>query len=396
MKRRDFLRGAAAGLAGVSAAALTACAAPQAAPTTQPGAAGSEAPTAGAAPQAQAPAQGTDLPTIQWQMPTSWTPSIPVLLGAAEFFGKRVGELTGGRLQITAAPGGQIVPGLQIVEALENGTAPIGHTASFYWVGRDPAWAIGTTLPFGLTTAQQNAWLEFGGGNQLMDEFYAEQGIIAFAAGNTTTQSGGWFKREINSVSDLQGLKMRIPGLGGQVMAKLGVSTQQLAGGEIFQALSTGTIDAAEFTNPVDEEKLGFNQAADFYYMPSWWEPGATLHVFITRSEYDKLPDLYKFAIQTAAHEADRRSIAQYDAENAAALKRLVDGGTQVRFYSDEIMAAAQSAAFELYGELSAQSPAFAKIYTEWRKFRDSVYSWHQTNEYRFMNFVYNNPAPAA
>lgn len=395
MKRRDFLRSAAVGIAGVSAAALTACAAPQAAPTTQPGAVGGEAPTT-AAPQAQAPAQGTDLPAIQWQMPTSWTPAIPVLLGAAEFFAKRVGELTQGRMQIAAAPGGQIVPGLQVYEAIENGTAPIGHTASFYWVGRDAAWAIGTTLPFGLTTAQQNAWLEFGGGNQLMDEFYAEQGIVAFAAGNTTNQSGGWFKREINSLSDLQGLKMRIPGLGGQVMSKLGVSTQQLAGGEIFQALSTGTVDAAEFTNPVDEEQMGFNKAADFYYMPSWWEPGATLHVFINRSEYDKLPDLYKFAIQTAAHEADRRSIAQYDAENAAALKRMVDGGTQVRFYSDEIMGAAQKAAFELYGELSSQSPAFAKIFTEWRKFRESVYSWHQTNEFRFMNFVYNNPAPAA
>lgn len=387
MKRRDFLRGAAVGVAGLSAAALTACAAPAAIPTTQPGAA------AGEAPQAQAPAQASDLPTLEWQMPTSWTASIPVLLGAAEHFAKRVGELTEGRLRITAAPGGQIVPGLQVYEAIENGTAPIGHTASFYWVGRDPAWAIGTTLPFGLTTNQQNAWLEFGGGNQLMDEFYAQQGIIAFAAGNTTNQSGGWFKREINTLSDLQGLKMRIPGLGGQVMARLGVSTQQLAGGEIFQALSTGTIDAAEFTNPVDEEKLGFNQAADFYYMPSWWEPGATLHVFINRSEYEKLPAQYQYAIQAAAHESDRRSIAQYDAENAAALKRLIDGGTQLRFYSDEIMGAAQKAAFELYGELSSQSPAFSKIYTEWRKFRESVYTWNQTNEYRFMNFVYNNPA---
>lgn len=395
MKRRDFLRGAAAGLAGMSIATLTACAAPAPSQTSQPGTTDATA-DANSAPQAQAPAQGSDMPAIQWQMPTSWTASIPVLLGAAEFFAKRVGELTGGRLQITAAPGGQIVPGLQVYEAIENGTAPIGHTASFYWVGRDPAWAIGTTLPFGLTTVQQNAWLEFGGGNEAMDEFYAEQGIVAFAAGNTTNQSGGWFKREINTVGDLQGLKMRIPGLGGEVMARLGVSTQQLAGGEIFQALSTGTIDAAEFTNPVDEEMLGFNQAADFYYMPSWWEPGATLHVFINRSEYEQLPDLYKFAIQAAAHEADRRSIAQYDAENAAALKRLIDGGTQLRFYSDEIMAAAQTAAFELYGELSSSSPAFGRIYNGWRTFRDSVYSWHQTNEFRFMNFVYNNAAPAA
>lgn len=384
MKRRQFLRSVAAGVAGASALGLAACA-------QQPAAA--PAPAAGQAtsPAAQAPAQSSGLPAIEWQMPTSWGPSIPVLLGAAETFARRVGELTEGRFKITAAPAGQIVPGLQVYEAIENGTTPIGHTASFYWVGRDAAWAIGTTLPFGLTTGQQNAWLYYGGGRALMDEFYAEQGIVAFPAGNTTNQSGGWFKKEINALSDLQGLKMRIPGLGGQVMAKLGVSTQNIAGGEIFQALSTGTIDAAEFTNPVDEEKMGFQNAAEFYYMPSWWEPGATLDVFISKAEYDKLPDQYKFAVQAAAAEANALSIARYDAENAAALQRLVEGGTKLRSYSDEIMTAAQTAAFELYGELENQSPAFKKIYTEWRKFREQVYSWNQTNEFRFMNFVYNN-----
>jgi TRAP-type mannitol/chloroaromatic compound transport system substrate-binding protein len=380
VERRRFLRAAATGVAGVSAVGLAACG--QAAPNATTNN------TAGAA----APAQSSGLPAIQWQMPTSWTASMPVLLGAAEHFAKRVGELTEGRMQITAAPGGQIVPGLQVYEAIENGTTPIGHTAAFYWVGRDPAWAIGTGIPFGLTTAQQNAWIYAGGGQALLDEFFAEQGIVAFAAGNTTNQAGGWFKRELNSIADLQGLKMRIPGLGGEVMTRLGVSTQQIAGGEIFQALSTGTIDAAEFTNPVDEEKMGLNKAAEFYYMPSWWEPGISLHTFINKSEYDKLPDQYKSAIQAAAAEANVRSMGQYDAENAAALKRMVDGGTKLRYYNDEILAAAQAASFELYGELQSSSPAFAKIFPQWNEFRKQVISWHSTNEMRYMTFAYNNP----
>ncbi|MCU0492366.1 MAG: TRAP transporter substrate-binding protein DctP [Chloroflexaceae bacterium] len=388
MKRRQFLRSVAAGVAGVSAVGLAACTQQQApAPTTAPAAAEPNAP------QAQAPAQSSGLPALEWVMPTSWGPSIPVLFDAATLFATRVGEITEGRFKITAEPGGKIVPALQILEAIENGTAPIGHTASFYWVGRDPAWAIGTTLPFGLTTSGQNAWLYSGGGRPLLDEFYAENGVVMMPAGNTTNQAGGWFKREINTVADLQGLKMRIPGLGGQVMTRLGVTTQNIAGGEIFQALQTGTVDAAEFTNPVDEEKMGFNNAAEFYYMPSWWEPGATLDVMIDKEEYDKLPAPYQAAIKAAAAEANITSIARYDAENAAALKRMVDGGTKLRFYSDEIMTAAQKAAFELYGELSSNSPAFKKIYDQWQPFRESVYSWHQTNEFRFMNFAYNNKA---
>lgn len=383
MKRREFLRGAAAGVAGLSAVALTACTAPAA-----PDAA--EAPAEG---QAQAPAQGSDLPVLNWDMPTSWTPAIDVLFGAAQRIGTRVSELTSGRFTITAAESGKIVPGLQVLDAVQAGTAPCGHTASFYYVGKNPTFGIATALPFGLNTQQQNAWLYAGGGMEVLQPLFDEFGIVAFPAGNTTTQMGGWFRREINSVSDLQGLKMRIPGIGGQVMERLGVVPQTIAGGEIFQALNTGTVDAAEWIGPHDEEKLGFNQAAEFYYYPGWWEPGATLDFYVNKAEYDALPDLYKSALQVAAAEANVVSIAQYDAQNLAALKRMVDGGTQLRPYSDEIMVAAQQAAFELYEEnAAADTQFFAPVYENWKQFRAGIYEWNQINEYSLVNFVYNNP----
>jgi TRAP-type mannitol/chloroaromatic compound transport system substrate-binding protein len=388
MKRRKFLNGL---VFGGAAATVAACAAapqaPQANQPTQGAAQGNQA-----APQAQAPAQGSDLPQLDWQMPTSWTPAIEVVLGGATRFANRVTELTGGRFRITAVPAGQIVPGLQVYEAIENGTVNIGHTASFYWVGRDPAWGIGTGLPFGLTTAQNVAWLYQPDARALLDEFYAEQGIVALPAGNTTQQMGGWFKKEVNTPDDLQGLKMRIPGIGGQVMQKLGVVPQQLAGGEIFQALSTGTIDAAEFIGPVEEAQLGFNKAAEFYMYPGWWEPSANLDVFINKAEWDKMPELYKSVVRAAAAEANVTMIAEYDARNQAALKSLVESGTKLKPFSPEILKAAQTAAFELYEENSSSSPAFKKLYDNWKTFRSEIYTWHGTNEFAFIDFVYNNP----
>jgi TRAP-type mannitol/chloroaromatic compound transport system substrate-binding protein len=388
MQRRKFLRGVAAGGAALTLAACGGAAQAPQQPAAQAPAGEAAATTA----PAQAPAQGTDMPAMTWDMPTSWGPSIPVVFSACQRFAARVGEMTGGRLTINAAEAGKIVPGLQVYEAIENGTAFIGHTASFYWVGRDPAWGIPTALPFGLTTQQSNAWYYYGGGKALYDEFFAENGIVYLPAGNTTQQMGGWFKKEVNAVSDLQGLKMRIPGIGGQVMTRLGVTTQQIAGGEIFQALSAGTVDAAEFIGPVEEEKLGFQNAAEYYMYPGWWEPAAVLSVFVSKAEWDKLPALYQQAITVAAAEANVTMVAQYDAENMAALRRLQEGGTQLKPFSQEIMQAAQTAAFELYAENSASSPAFKKMYEPWLTFRNEVYNWHGLNEYAFMNFVYNNP----
>lgn len=383
MERRKFLRGMAAGALGMSAAALAAC-----------GQASPDAPAAdgGDDPAAQAPAQGSDLPQLQWDMPTSWTPAIDVLFGAATRLGERVAQLTDGRFQITAAESGKIVPGLQVLDAVQANTAPCGHTASFYYVGKNAAFGIGTALPFGLNAQQQNAWLYAGGGREALEPLYSEFGIVAIPAGNTTVQMGGWFNKEINSLSDMQGLKMRIPGLGGQVMERLGVVPQTIAGGEIFQALSTNTIDAAEWIGPHDEEKLGLNQAAEFYYYPGWWEPGATLDFYVNKDEWEALPDLYKNAIQVACAEANVVSIAEYDAKNLAALQRMVAEGTQLRPYSQEIMEGAQTAAFELYEESAADDPTFfGPIYEQWLGFRDQVYQWNFINEFSFSNFVYRD-----
>jgi TRAP-type mannitol/chloroaromatic compound transport system substrate-binding protein len=336
-------------------------------------------------PVAEAPAavaQDTSLPELTWEMPTSWPVSLDTIFGSVQLFVERVSVLTGGRFTINPRAAGEVAPGLEVLNVVEEGAFPIGHTASYYYVGRSPVTAFGTTLPFGLNAQQQNAWLYAGGGLELLQEAYARLfNVIQFPAGNTGAQMGGWFRKEINTLADLQGLKMRIPGLGGQVMSRLGVVVQTLPGGEIFQALQTGAIDAAEWVGPYDDEKLGLQDAAQFYYAPAWWEPGPSLEVNINLDEWNNLPPLYQEAIKTAAYEANMTMLARYDAWNNEALRRLVDAGVQLRYYSQEIMEAAEAAAFELYDELAADNADFAAVYEQWKAFRDSIFAWHNVNE---------------
>ena len=214
--------------------------------------------------------------------------------------------------------------------------------------------------------------------------------VLPLPAGNTGMQMGGWFRKEINTVADLQGLKMRIAGLGGQVMAKAGRQRAGAAGGEIFQAMQTGAVDAAEWVGPYDDEKLGLNKVAEFYYRPGWWEPGSTLEVNINLDEWNKLPELYKVAIQSAAAQANVVMLSRYEAANDAALKNLVATGTQLREYSPEIMNAAYEAWLGLVDEFSAQDADFKAIYEQWNAFRTSIYEWNKTNEFAFTSFVYN------
>ncbi len=258
-----------------------------------------------------------DLPELDWQMPTSWPLSLDTLYGGAQLFAERVGALTGGRFRITARAADELVPGTQVLDAVSEGAVQIGHTASYYYVGKSPVLAFGTTVPFGLTAQQQNAWLFEGGGLAALQEFYARNfNVIQFPAGNTGTQMGGWFRREMNTVEDLRGLRMRIPGLGGEVLSRLGVTVQVLAGGEIFQALQTGTVDAAEWVGPYDDEKLGLNQVAQFYYYPGWWEPSAAFEVEVNLDEWNALPPEYQEAIRTAAFEANTVILTRYEARN--------------------------------------------------------------------------------
>jgi TRAP-type mannitol/chloroaromatic compound transport system substrate-binding protein len=332
-----------------------------------------------------------NLPTIRWQMATSWPPSLDTIFGGAQVLADRVKALTGGKFTIEPRAAGEIAPPLEVLNVVSQGAVQCGHSAGYYYIGKSPALAFGTAVPFGFTAQQQNAWLYEGGGLKQLQEIYAKKfNVIQFPAGNTGTQMGGWFRREVSTLKDLQGLKMRIPGLGGQVMAKLGVTVQTLGGGEIFQALQTGAIDASEWVGPYDDEKLGLNKIAKFYYYPGWWEPGATLEVQINLNEWNKLPPQYQEAIETAAYESNATMLARYEARNNEALQRLLSSGTQVRPYSEEILKAAEQEAFALYDGFAAKDADFKAVYEQWKQFRDRIYAWNKLNQGSFTNFVYS------
>lgn len=376
MNRRAFLGLAAKGTLGAAAFSLAGCAPGQFAPPV--------------AQQTAVTVADASLPSIDWQMATSWPASLDTIFGGAQIFAQRVAAMTGGKFKITPRPAGELAPGLQVLDVVSEGEAPMGHTSSYYYVDKSPATAFGTSLPFGLTAQQQNAWLYEGGGLALMQELYARKfNVIQFPAGNTGTQMGGWFNREINTVADLQGLKMRILGLGGQVMARLGVTVQALPGGEILPALESGAIDSAEWVGPYDDEKLGLDTVANFYYAPGWWEPGPTLEVQINLAEWNKLPAIYQEILQTASYQANLQMLARYDARNNEALDRLLAKGVQLRMYSAEILEAAQTIAFDLYDEYAASDADFKAIFAEWKPFRDRVYAWSNLNEGVFERFVY-------
>ncbi|MDW8292855.1 MAG: TRAP transporter substrate-binding protein [Anaerolineae bacterium] len=327
---------------------------------------------------------------IRWQMATSWPVSLDTIFGGAQIFAERVAAMTNGRFQITPEPAGKLAPPLQVLDAVQQGSVPCGHTASYYYVGKSPVTALGTAIPFGMTLRQQNAWLYEGGGLKLLQDFYRQKfGVIQFPAGNTGAQMGGWFRKEIKTVDDLKGLKMRIPGLGGEVLRRLGVTAQNFSGGEIFQALQTGTVDAAEWVGPYDDEKLGLFKVAKFYYYPGWWEPAPTLEVEINLREWERLPKEYQEVIKTAAVEANMGMMARYDARNAAALKKLRDAGVQLRQYPKAIIDAAKKAADELYAEFSSKDADFRRIFAEWKKFKEETDSWFGLNEYAMESYLF-------
>ena len=368
MNRREFLQTVATRTAAATAFGLAAgCAAQQ----------------AGVAPQApEAIAQDSSLPELNWDMPTSWPTSLDTIFGGTQSFAETVSAMTGGKFKINPRAAGEVAPGLEVLNVVQEGAFPIGHTASYYYIGKSPVTAFGTTLPFGLNVQQQNAWLYEGGGLKMMQDIYARLfNVIQFPAGNTGVQMGGWFRKEINTVADLQGLKMRIPGLGGQVMTKLGVTVQNIAAGEIFQALQTGAIDAAEWVGPYDDEKLGLHKAAQFYYYPGWWEPGPSLELQINLDEWNKLPAVYQEILKAASYVINTMMLARYDSRNYIALQSLLSQGVQLRPYSQEIMAAADKASSELYDELSGKDADFKAVYEEWKKFRAGIFAWHNISE---------------
>ncbi len=333
----------------------------------------------------------TGLPQIRWRMATSWPISLDTIYGGAETISQRVNALSGGNFQIKPYAAGEIVPGLEVLDAVQAGSVECGHTASYYYKGKNPSFAFGTSVPFGLTAQQQNAWLYQAGGQEALNQIFADFGVISFPAGNTGAQMGGWFKQKLEGLQSLQGLKMRIPGLGGEVMAQLGVNVQVLPGGEVYLALDRGAIDAAEWTGPYDDEKLGFARAAKFYYYPGWWEPGPTLNALVNKKAWGKLPTQYKAIFNTACYEANLTMLSRYDMLNGSALQRLISGGTELVPYSQEILQSAKEAAFQLYGDISAKDPSFRKLFFQWQAFRNEVQSWNKVNEFSLSRFTYGH-----
>src|SRR5437660_1649016 len=359
MKRREFLKNAGIGTAAGAALLAT-----------------------------QASAQTGGLPAVNWRLAASWPKSLDTLYGGADLIGRRVAAATGGKFNIKVFAAGEIVGGLQVLDAVQNGTVECGHTATYYYFGKDPTFAFSCAIPFGLNCRQQNAWMYHGGGLELMREFFKDYNIISFPAGNTGAQMGGFFRKELKSLNDMKGLKMRIGGSAGVVLQKLGLVPQQIPGGDIYPALEKGTIDAAEWVGPYDDEKLGLYKVAKFYYYPGWWEGGPELDLFVNIAAYEKLPKDYQAALEGACYEANVDMVAKYDAVNPPALRRLVAAGVQLRPFPREIMQASYKAATEVFDETAAKNASFKKVFEPWRKFRDEEILWFRVAEQNFDQFM--------
>jgi TRAP-type mannitol/chloroaromatic compound transport system substrate-binding protein len=331
---------------------------------------------------------------VLWRLASSFPRGLDTLYGGAERLGEKLSALTEGRFTVRPYAAGELVPAFQVLDAVQQGTVHVGHTAGYYYTGKNPVLAFDTCVPFGLTSRQQTAWLYQGGGLELMRAAYADFGVVNFPGGNTGTQMGGWFKREIRTLADLRGLKMRIPGMGGEVMDRLGVTVQNLGGGDIYAALERGAIDATEWVGPYDDEKLGFQRAAGFYYYPGWWEPGPSMSFLVNRRAWEQLPALYREAFEAAARHAADATQAVYDVKNPPALQRLLAGGTQLRRYPEEIMRAAGVQAGSLLEEHAGRDAAgYGKVYGEWRKFRDESHRWFGAAEQEYAAFAFPRPA---
>ncbi|PSQ80606.1 MAG: ABC transporter substrate-binding protein [Bacteroidetes bacterium QS_1_63_11] len=367
MERRDFTKKALLGAAG--AGLLSGC--------------GSEESSDDGAPNVQTNQQ------VRWRLASSFSRSLDTIYGAAEVLSERLKALTDGNFEILTYPGGELVPPLEVPGSVQNRTVEMGHSASYYFIGKNPALAFDCTVPFGLTARQYNAWLLYGGGMDLMRDLFADFNILNLPGGNTGTQMGGWFRTEVASMDDMQGLKMRIPGLGGSVMSEMGVNTQVLPSGEIYPSLERGAIDAAEWVGPYDDEKLGFHEVADYYYYPGWWEPGPALTFYVNRDAYESLPTQYQDALKTAASEASLNMLAQYDHKNPAALDRLLDKGTTLRRFPDEVMKRAQKATTQLLEDNASGNKQYREIYGAYKDARGSAYRWFGTAEMGYADFAF-------
>jgi TRAP-type mannitol/chloroaromatic compound transport system substrate-binding protein len=334
------------------------------------------------------PAIAQSNPAIKWRLTSSFPKSLDTVYGASETISKFVADATDNQFQIQPFAAGEIIPGLQAMDAVSNGTVEACHTATYYYFGKDPTFALFCAVPFGLNTRQQNAWFYDGDGMKLMNEFGKKFNVYSFPAGNTGCQMGGWFRREIKNVGDLRGLKFRIGGFAGLTIQKLGGVPQQIAGGDIYPALERGTIDAAEWVGPYDDEKLGFSKIAKYYYYPGWWEGSTANHLMINLAKWNELPKRYQTIVAGAAAYANAEELARYDARNPGALRKLLAGGTELKAFPQPVMEACLKASNEVNAETSAANPDFKKVLDSMQAFRNEAYFWWQVAEYSYDTFM--------
>ncbi|MBK5966476.1 ABC transporter substrate-binding protein [Thiocystis minor] len=330
----------------------------------------------------------TESPAIKWRMASSFPKSLDTIYGGAETLAKRVAELTDGRFEIRVFAGGELVPPFGVLDAVQQNTIECGHTASYYYYGKNKALALESTWPFGLNTRQMSAWVYEGGGMELLRAMFAEYDIVHFPGGSTGAQMGGWFRKEIKSLADLQGLKIRIPGFGAEIFSRMGAVPQSLPGGEIYPALERGAIDAAEWTVPYDDEKLGFQKVAKYYYYPGWWEPGTHLVFYVNKTQWEALPPTYRAAFEVASREAHLMMLAAYDAKNPPALQRLMRDGAELRRFPDDVLLKSYEIAQEIYAEESARNPTFKTLYESMLAFQQSSDAWWSVAESSMANFM--------
>ncbi len=334
------------------------------------------------------PAVTQPLPDVKWRLTSSFPPALDVIYGAAELFAHTVGEASDGRFQIEIMPPGEVAQALEAVDAVSAGKVEIGHTASYYYVAKDPTFALGTGVPFGLNSRMQNAWMYCADGIDLLNEFYASHNIYALPGGNTGCHMGGWFRREIKQPEELKGLKVRIGGMAGRVLQQLGVEPRQVIGSGIRAALEDGSLDAATWASPYDDAVLNLGQVAPYYYYPGWWNGGCAFHFFINLEKWRALDPGHQALLRAASATANAWMLAKYDAENPAALRRLVSAGVELRPFSMTVLEACLKASLDLFGKLSAENAAFKKIWNSMLAFRNDQYLWSQLAEYSYDTFL--------
>lgn len=318
---------------------------------------------------------------IRWRIASSFPKSLDTLFGACDVFAKKVSDMTGGKFVITTHAAGELMPAFGVLDGVSNGTVEMASTAPYYFFGKDPTYALDCAIPFGLNSRQMTAWMYEGNGLKLTREFYANVGIVNFPMGNTGAQMGGWYRKEIKSLADLKGLKFRVGGFGGKVMAPLGVVPQNIPAGEIYQGLEKGSIDAAEWVGPYDDLKLGLNKVAPYYYYPGWWEVGPQLSLYVNQKAYDSLSAEYKAIVEAAAAYAHTDMQAKYDYKNPVALKTLASQGVKFRQFPKDVILAALKSSQQVYSDLSASNPAWKKIYADYSTYRRDANLWFRIAE---------------